>query len=304
MKKLFSFSLVLLCCFNWAQAQIISVVSPTNETKNYTDFKKAITEAPAGSMVYLPGGTFSGNGEIEIAKNIHIIGVGYEKSVNPIAGETSIGDMITFLTGADGSTLTGVQVGYVNIGKADGTNFVVNNLLIKQCLINSLSIRNAKGQLGGTGVFLEQNKFTGEVALRTKKATIINNLFLKTNGTNINYPMESVIKNNVFFSATPIRVIPEDVNNDPNIGNNVDNNIFVEGITDGFTKVKFLTFKSNIICNATVMDGNFSNVNKNSLFKPNTFQLQDNSVGKNKGTDGKDLGVYGGSSTWIEGGIP
>jgi len=283
--------------------QLISVVSPTNETKIYTELKKAVDEAPEGSMIYLPGGKLQG--DFEISKKVNLIGVGYNQDLNPVNGNTKVNGSLIFLTGSDGSSVIGMHVDNIYIGREDGAEHLVDNLLIKQCQIYQMIQRTPHYTVfGGNGLIVDQCILTAAFqTLRVKKATLTNNVFTRDTGEIVSYLYDSKVKNNIFYSTNPLHIKDVDPNADFNHTNIVENNIFVNGILPGYNSVSFLSFKNNIICNDLIKEGNFSNVDKNSLFKEGTHKLQDNSPYKDKGTDGKEIGIYGGSG-WVEGGIP
>ena len=133
-KKLFMLFVAFVCAATMA-AQNIAVVSPSGVTTLYNTFPGAVEGAEDGSVVYLPGGVFTG---CNINKKLTIIGVGYKSKTDNNYEQTHITGDLKFLPGSTGSALMGCFVsGTVRIGN-DATG--VNNVMIKHNNINNIQI--------------------------------------------------------------------------------------------------------------------------------------------------------------------
>ncbi len=121
-------------------AQQIAVVSGSN-TSIYSTLKDAIEAAPAGSVIYLPGGGFPIADEVKITKKLNIIGIGYWVKGDNVDGYTSIQGNLFFNEGSDGSSVMGVYMtGTIYIGN-DGKK--VDNVLVRYNWIESVQVKNS-----------------------------------------------------------------------------------------------------------------------------------------------------------------
>jgi len=306
MKRIATLIVSVLCFVGFMKAQNISVVSPSNVTTVYADFTEALNKAEAGSMVYLSEGLFTTNNYI-LSKKLHIIGIGYRSD----SKNSFLNGGISFIKGSDGSSLIGVYVnGTVNIGSAQSGEYEVNNILIQNCSVSRImQITPSWTIYGGEGMRIFQNIIRDAGSdLKIKNSFIVNNIFATESTSRVLTNTESTdVHNNIFFGTDPYYT---------NKSSSFENNIFLKGIPDFFVKDKdkiFTSFKNNISTNGQIIEGNFANVPANSIFtkwegtagykESDDYRLAAGCVGKNAGTDGKDVGIYGGDG-WTEKGIP
>lgn len=290
-------------------AQYIAVVSPAGQTTMCTTFSAAIREAEQGSFIYLPGNRAGLNipaGE-KIDKQVHIVGVGYRDDNNPSEGRTLLRGNLHFVTGADGSSVTGVSlegdilIGDTGLGRIGS---VVNNLFIHRNLFNSI-IRNFdrnKDSLACSGLVIAENVIFRDINLWCPNVDILNNIILGYNTTFTNIKGGNIL-NNIFPAKQPDFYRCSQLN--------VSNNIFPNGFSTDYT---FSNCNNNIICAEREGKDNYWNITKDKLFKKwegnsgyhttDNYRLKDNSVGKNGGTDGTDVGLYGGRFPWKDGALP
>jgi hypothetical protein len=136
MKKLYfiaSIALFLSIMLQNAYSQPnFAIVSQDGQTKIATTLVDAIDQASDGDFIYLPPGNF-GEDEIEISKELHLIGVGHYPQATVATGETILNGNLRFMTGADGSSVQGVRVNGSIICGTDETNCNVSDLVIKRC---------------------------------------------------------------------------------------------------------------------------------------------------------------------------
>lgn len=124
------------------QAQQIAVVSGST-TSTYKTLAEAITKAPEGSVIYLPGGGFPLSDDVKITKKLTIIGIGYNAKSDNADGRTLIEGNLFFNAGSDDSAVMGCYInGNVYIGDGEDKP-EVDNILIKFCNLNSVQVQNS-----------------------------------------------------------------------------------------------------------------------------------------------------------------
>lgn len=155
-----------------AMAQQIAVVSDGTTTM-YQTLKDAITSAPGGSVIYLPGGGFQIADDVKITKRLTIIGIGHKAKGESADGNTIISGNLFFDGGSDYSAVMGCYIsGDVNIGN-DGSS--VNNVTVKYCNLNGVRVKDNTC----TGTIVCQNYIRAESRFGYASGTIINNIMSK-----------------------------------------------------------------------------------------------------------------------------
>lgn len=141
MKRNVLFTVALFATLT-ASAQNIAAVSPSNVTTMYQTLDKAITDAEDGSIIYLPGGGFQIKDETKITKSLTIMGVSHRADADNADGATVIAGNLNFEKGSSGSSVTGVFIsGNINVGTDVDS---VNNLTIRYCNVNSIQVRHSQ----------------------------------------------------------------------------------------------------------------------------------------------------------------
>lgn len=303
MKKiLLTLSLFILTSYSYAQ-KTISVLSGTTWTF-YEDFSTALRQAPSGATIYLPGGLFTiQDGSDTITKPLTIIGVGHFPDSTQATLPTIINGNIYFAQGSDFSTLSGINFGFVN-----SANIISgNNITISRCKIQSINFNttgNIKNLLITESVL--QNLIIDNIDASNflVEKSIIN---LISGNTQITY------RNNIIFAA-----------GGQGIGNNyyVGNCVFENNIITGPGPYSFIY--NSILRNNLLFVGNYTdvqvysynNIYNNTLdntfiYVPNAiyddsynYRLKPASSGKNAGTDGTDIGIYGTTKPCKDGWVP
>ena len=264
----------------FTNAQRISVVSPNGETALYTDLNLAIQGAQAGSTIYLPSGGFQLSDATKITKKLTIMGVGHRSNNDNPDGYTLVSGNLFFEEGSDGSAVLGLYLsGTVNIGTS---TTAVNDFLLRYCNVYIINVQNSNCQ----GIEINQNYLRNSSNGSGSPIIFSNNILYSL--WNIN---GGVIKNNIIvYNISPLRSLSgcqiynniifcaSQTSNDV-WGSVFEKNLGTEWIAD--TKV------SNW---ADIFEGPYSGINPN-----NNYNLKPGAPGKNAGTDGKDIGIYGGS---------
>ena len=267
-----------------SSAQDIAVQSPSNVTKVYKDLNKAITEAEAGSIVFLPAGSMPLNDSVKINKRLTIIGVGHRFDTE--GGFTMVGGSFHFLKGSDGSSLMGVYLtGDVNIADAKGE---VNNFLLQFCNVNSVLVGNQYCSL----ILINQNYLRSLSDGGNSPIHFTNNVLFAIQNVNCGIIDNNIIRNNFNWLHSE------------SLGNinstSIKNNILVDPgsyIFDGSNCI----ISNNMIRTAwgnnpvIVTDWNAVLVKYDLGVDPLCDYHLKSTVGKNAGSDGTDIGIYGGT---------
>jgi len=321
--------LALLLSFS-AFATVHTVSNDPNNPAQYSGVQAAINAANPGDTIYvqatyvtLQNGTYqnagTNYGNITINKRIVLIGSGYNPSQD-IAYISTLGTVTfdtvnavvgTSATGASGSVVSGFYInGNVNMQNYT-TNVYATNLTLERCLISgSVNLYYSNNTI------VQQNVFTTGAPLYLGSNTnlvVRNNIFnapiyafyngvivnfILTNNNFIGYvTTPNTAAYSLFPSYTPSNVV-------------ITNNIFFAVDPTGANNSTFNNNMTWVDANPTlppgttnVGSGNFSNTNPTFVNYPSTsqnysttynFQLAAGSPGKNAGTDGTDIGVYGG----------
>ncbi|MBR6180743.1 MAG: hypothetical protein IKQ77_05975 [Prevotella sp.] len=286
MKKLFLTLFLTVIMTAVLQAQQISVVSGAN-TNVYQTLKEAIENAPAGSVIYLPGGGFQISDDVKITKKLTIVGVSHRADTDNADGATTIAGHLQFIGESSGSAVMGVYVsGNIYVGDADGG---VDNVTIKYCNVNSIQVNNGESNdLYVNQCYLrEQSSIAGNVKME-------NNIMNCIGGGN-----GAVINNNIIFWRT------HDGFSIHHCTNSSITNNFILNWWNGVYEVNNCFVSNNCIGtgswgeNPIILDGvSFDDIfeSNNGIAISSDYSLKEN-VDRSKflGTDGKVIGIEGGT---------
>lgn len=288
---LFVFISILLTEFSVAQNQIWTVNNNFDGAGHFDNAQDAHDAASAGDTLYLVPSEFEY--ELELSKGLHIFGSGYLFEENEIQGDPKISELsIDIVSGGENSVLSSLYVAsdvFVNGVKFDkcyitsvgGGGGASNMTIIRSYLAN-----DTKSQLSNSFI---ANTFIDGRLWDINASTIINNVI--TNNVNSTNEVEnSVIENNIFISSTS-----SDHANIFNIesDNIINNNIFAspEPGNPG-TDNQFDVDPATLFIGP---DGNSTD---------GQWMLSETSPAKDAGTNGDDLGMYGGANPYQLSGLP
>ena len=140
MKKVL-LQLVALMATVCVNAQQIAVVNGS-ATKLYSTLKDAFEGAEDGSVVYLPGGTYSIADDVKITKKLTIVGISHKVNSDNVDGNTTISGNLFFEDGSSRSAIMGCYItGNVNIRSELSP---VSHLVIKYCNLNAVLVNNSE----------------------------------------------------------------------------------------------------------------------------------------------------------------
>jgi len=296
--------LIALCATFSVSAKVITVSNAPNSPGQYTSLQTAIDSANAGDTIYVHGSSTS-YGNVTIEKRIILLGTGHNPSkTNPLVSE--IGniqlDTISGVSGASGTKIAGFKLnrvsGYAGVG---GTK----NIIIQR---NYFISSGTKISITGAGWAIENNIISSSTVNANNHSTIVfrNNIF---NSSYISTSNQStvLVVNNIFLGSTSAlstvsnALIANNIfsGSTPN-GMNVNANTFSNNITYQTTSDIIPIGTNTGSGNFVAQNPQFMNVPTNSFNYSYDFSLDTISPGINAGTDGTDIGAYGGSMPFVD----
>ncbi|TAL59713.1 MAG: hypothetical protein EPN85_08790 [Bacteroidetes bacterium] len=290
----------------FASAKVITVNNNTNSPGQYISLQQAIDSASAGDTIYVHGSATS-YGSVNVKKRLNFFGTGHKpnKSNTLVSeiGNITLDSTIT-VSGASGTRISGfklsVILGYNGAGgtknisvnrnyftsgntkiSVTGQGWVIQNNVIEDLFVNVNNNANT---------IIRNNIFYKSYILSSSQPTlvVINNVFLgNAYSTSLENVSNALIANNIFSGPTPN-------------GTNVSNNTFSNNIT-------YQTSNNTIPSGTNTGSGNlvaqnplFTNVPTNFFSYSYDYTLTATSPGKNTGTDGTDIGIYGGVAPFVD----
>ena len=310
-------SIGLSSLFSTASAAVLCVNNSTNGPAAYTDITVAMAAASNNDTLFISG-SINSYGDILISKPLTFIGAG----ANPqkqIPYSTIVGN-VNMANGLNNVRVKGLIInGYFNLGYG-ATNFDMeycyfmnshfqlnnncSNIRISSCIfanVNNGANRNIDGfdYCGGyytstTNLLIQNCIFNGAISGLNIPGTLIqNNIFLSNvpafYGVNVynnggcyttSYINNASIQNNIFYRADPL------------------------AYTSGCAFSNNISYSSSTTFGNMPGTGNLDNIDSQFINFPAAgdyfsyaydFHLGSSSPGHNAGTDGKDIGVYGGT---------
>jgi hypothetical protein len=317
MKKLifiFAWICIVFIFQTGVNAQNVIAVEHSGVSAFYQNLDTAMAHAVSGDMVYLPASSYNIGTTFKIAKGVHLVGAGSNADSSVATGITLFTGNVYITTGADNGSMEGIYInGEVRFG-TNGSDQTVDMYSIKRCCVIStiflsydgvtstastnLNITECiiKGTInGGYAQNVEVSKciIEGYINYFNGNTVISNNILLRAPGC-CDYVSAAVsattFKNNIFFAGQNLLT--------GGTGNSYTHNLFING---------------NIIPGGNTDNGNFFSVPHDSIFVSQTgntyniahnYHLRPSCIGKNSGTDGTDIGIYGTTTPKKDGEIP
>lgn len=286
-----------------SKAAVLTVNNAGNGSAQFSSISAALTASSTGDTLYISPSSTS-YGSITIDKSLVILGKGNAADVQqPL--QTALAN-ITINAHITNVSILGLRFDYVYLGIADNLiaisrcslngvwlNDSISNIVVSNCIFTTGSeniigadCATAPNFVAISNVLLQNNIFNGYIFKLFGSNIIRNNIFLNSSraissnfcgGTSIQY---ALIENNIFYRADPFYgvivscIFNKNITYTPSStfgilgGNNIDN-----------TDPQFVNFPAA---------GDYFGYNYD-------FHLKSTSPGKNAGTDGKDIGIYGGN---------
>ncbi|GHM99754.1 hypothetical protein WSM22_12440 [Cytophagales bacterium WSM2-2] len=307
---------LVLCAAN-SFATIRTVSNDANNPAQYADVNAAISAATVGDTIYVNGTQYLYS-DFTITKKLVLIGAGYNSS-NQFNLITQVNSIYLFRDGgvndASGTVITGFRINS-GIGLSlSGTSQTINSVRLFRNMIRGIdSYPN-----GFNNWTIYNNIFTGSINGRSASSNVIiqNNIFTANNGIGNFNQSSVVIDHNLFIHGGFGGLQYATITN--NIITSSDGTTVMDGSTNFCTFNANLSLSSNIGPGAPTNSflggsntGGTNQVGVNPLFVSNSdfnnynnvfnYRLQSGSPGHNTGTDGTDLGIYGGTYPFPSGG--
>lgn len=292
-------------------------VESNGNTTIFSNFDAALTASVDGDIIYLPGGSFTPSGGlINISKRLHIVGAGHYPDSTSATGQTIINGGIRILSGADNGTLEGIYIqGDVAFGIA-AENQVIDGYSIKRCFVNNtveLGHIFYTDNSATQNLFFYENIFNSPINFCFIKNSVFSKNIFRQNLYNLNGQV--TFRNNIMLSGVDISVPFSNIQachfydniiittmglSSPPFSSNVfynnlfsTNIVFPIGTNQGY----------NNIINQPIDDIFISHTGSTFNYN-NNYNLKPTSPGKNMGSDGTDIGIYGTLFPYKEGAVP
>jgi hypothetical protein len=320
MKRLTLLFTLAIAVFNFsAKAQNVIAVEHSGVSAFYQSLDTAMIHAVSGDMVYLPATSYN-VGNFHINKGVHLVGAGCNPDSSSATGITLFNGTVYITTGADNGSMEGIYInGDLNFGSSPSDQ-VINMYSVNRCAFNALYLSyNGSSTSASTNLNINESIIKGIILCGNTQNTVISKCIIE--GYMAYISGATTLTNNVFlknpcggeymFSLTSAAI--------------VQNNIFILALCNYFEPYQFLTTGSgntfnhnlfivpNPIPLGNVSDGNIYSVQRDSIFMNQTgntynvlhnYHLKNTCAGKNAGTDGTDIGLYGTASPKKDGEIP
>ena len=302
--KLFLFCAVILLSF-CSNAQNLIARHTGGTVIFYTTPLAAVSVAINGDTIYIPAGTYPG---FSINASIVLYGVGYDADSTSATGKSFISSVINVY--ASNCRLEGM---HLNGGLTLHSGVI--NSTIARCFISSTF-----SLIAGSSATTAYNNILYVINGNNSQNNFFSNniMFYYTSG--LDY---SIFKNNTLcyegtqptsgfdFSEISNNIFLNDSYSDGgNYNNQINNNLFCN-ITAGDPPCDGFPFTNSNLC-----DDNIMGVDEFSIFieytegllqanyNQNNLHADAGSVIISAGSDGTDLGIYGGAFPWNDGGLP
>lgn len=283
-------------------AQTIALHSATGVQiiKGNTALATAYAAAQSGDTLYLSGGTFTPPSVFD--KKLMIFGAGHYVDSTLATGKTFINGNLTLTENADLFYLEGVEITGTF---AITNNHSVNNVTIKRCKMNGLFTVPGNLSTPSHNLALIENVFANAIYLNNAQSAIVSNCIIQIN---LAWSYGNVIKNNIMLFPDAFAI--HDGTN-----NQISNNIFIGGaLSNGAGNI----YNNNLFVVASpqygttpTISGNYTGIAQTAIFvnqTGNAFNYEHNYHLQNPttylGTDGTQVGIYGGTFPYKEGAVP
>jgi hypothetical protein len=315
MKKTLIIISIFAMSLNASFAQLTIALHHNGQGSYYSSFDSLKNHIQSGDTIYLPGGGFNiGNWNID--KTVHVFGVGHNPDSTTTTGTTYLSGNIILKTGADNSFFQGF---YLTGNIIFGTNVsdqIVNNTIISRCNLTNIYLSfDGTTTTSSSNISIRENIVRGTLSGGfAANVSISNNIIQGL----VQYFNSMLFSNNIMMGGF--------CNNGPFNNNNFStfqNNILIQQYYNCSGNYLESSCNSNYFANnifnqphafpynsstgngnwlgidlSTVIVGqsglSFDYVQNYHLISPSTYL----------GTDGTQVGIYGGVYPFKEGSVP
>jgi len=313
---------LLLCCmFSFAVKATVHVVDNNpNNTTAFSTIQDAIDAASDNDTIYIqPSSTLYDSPNL--SKPLVIIGAG--RHPNKQNHNTSRMVNLVFGMGSSGSTIQGLVMTNSVSGEVTDTDnitithcrikmtltiwgdnyYIANNIISQQFNTSSAAIIVQNGGSVYSNIIIENNIIASWIgSLQGSSNVLRNNLFLTnsnssnvfSNGSN-SLSNNIIVENNIFYGSSPEYCTGCTFNN--NITFQTTQDILPYGSSSGADNLIWFEvgFVNVPVPGVTVL---------NSLYTNRDFHLDTDAPGLTGGTDGNEIGLFGGSTLFSMNGEP
>ncbi|MCL6261715.1 hypothetical protein M3O96_21655 [Aquiflexum sp. TKW24L] len=288
--KIFYTLLTAFCLFAF-QSNVFSatrtVSNKSGDVAQFTSLQEAITASADGDIILISGSPTS-YGNVTMAKRLTLIGPGSNLDFNG-GHNATIGTMTFSSAQTSKSVLQGLKIGTITITAAE-----CDEVQVKRCEVAYIVNQTSNfTRIPQKWILEESVIYSSGIANRP------NNTNLSANWSIRNCYLYSTVALNGSIFENNVWVFSGHSGN----GNIYNNNIY---FSSSFSQVTGGSFANNIFDNAPTIDfnansssGNFFSTDPQVVsfradFFPGDFSLKPGSPGINAGTDGRDIGMFGG----------
>ncbi|HRO75153.1 MAG TPA: hypothetical protein PLP27_03265 [Crocinitomicaceae bacterium] len=319
MKNL-TYALLTLFISLAGNATILTVNNNNPSPGQYSDLQVAIDAANAGDTLLIHRSPTS-YGNATITKQLTLIGEGVLTNKAPLTTDINIGTILltfnsTTLTDASHSKLVGLRIATLNVYEKDATLLnSVDSVSIMYCRLVTVNIKNNVNGLTITNSMISTVssgylynsvfKYNLIATISSSNSIGANNLFMN----NIIFTRLSliggIVANNVFYCTTsvPFALLAKNTIFSNNIMyGEITPFVPTDFSTNGNTSADNKINENPLFVNPIAFTALFAYSHTSPAAGPFAdFHLQAGSPAIGAGTDGKDLGIYGGSTPWRDG---
>ncbi len=304
--------------YSSSYSQNVITVEHSGVSAFYQNLDTALAHSASGDNIYLPGASYN-IGTLNINKGVHIIGAGCNFDSTLATGATVFLGNLRINKGADNGSIEGV---YINGDMFFGTNVSdqeVHYFSVKRCYMNNLTLSfDGTSSTSSSNLNITENIIKGNITGSNAQNVEVSKCIIENS---INYFNGNAIFSNNIFLKNPCGDYLLNNINAATFQNNISLLLFCYNwgtyfLINGGTGNSFihnLFVPKFTIPAGNIDNGNIFNVIQDSLFINQTgntyniahnYHLKPSNPGKNAGTDGTDVGIYGTVSPSKDGQIP
>ncbi len=310
MKNLLTLLSLIMCTVIIQAQTVITVDNTTGSGADYTSLQAALLDANSGDTLQVHSSP-TAYGAITIDKTVYIIGTGHNPAANSDVEVANIAH-ITLKSNCANTTINGLQLTSVSVG----TPIVdITDITFRNCKITSSISGVSNGNVQNW--VIEGNLFVhGSVNAASSYNWLIRNNIFRTN-----YYAFSNLNSSVTISNNLVIITTDNLFNVCD-GPTVNNNIFY--VTSGATTIGFTSTTLSASNNLTFAGngaslGNFPGTDNQNNVDPEFISATNATIGnyytsnywseagspaEDAGTDGTDIGLYGGAFGYHQDGKP
>lgn len=309
--------IMLLGMFAIANATIHTVDNKENSGADYTDLQEAIDAAAVGDTIYVSGSPVS-YGSITIPKTLVLFGQGYRvnnqygspSTIGTVTFSNDEGDFETPATSSDGTHIEGFRI-TSTLSISAPTDVIYSDITIRRNWTSNINLNNVNE------IIIENNRIESYIDFGSSPTDIDSRNVIVRNNI-ISYSSDGAI-----WRSTSGSIL---ISNNLFIVNDADESVFLDcrnlvftnniitgqGVGTTEDNCNFCTFTNNISFGGDATDFDYANNTTGSNLEATNpgfvsaegfdfsfdadYRTTDTSPANGAGSDGTDIGIYGGIS--------